>query len=195
MTKLDRIEDKILELWHERDKVHLQAEAKAQAQAKLAEQKARAREALPELREREREAWKRYHAAVDEVQAAIDELDGLRPELGRAFAKLRGVVPKRLRGAIKHELERRQLLARKARDAEADRKRRAHELRKQAQDMERRRKRMAGGGGSVEQGRQRIASMKESADRLEGKLKPTKPAVDEFIPPDVAMRHAARRGA
>jgi len=194
--RLANIEEKILELWKQRDTVQAEAERQAEEQAKRAREKAEARKALPELREREREAWSRYIGAVHELQAAIDGLEELRPELGRAFARLRYTAPKGMRSAIKRELSRLAIYSRKARDEEAERKARARRLRETAKAMEKARRTMAGGNGSIDQARQRIDDLQQSADVAEGKAK-SKKADDNamFIPAEVALGQGAGRGA
>lgn len=167
-TRLDSIEQQILELWKERDKAHAEAIAAAERQDKLAAQKAEARKVLPELREREREAWQRYADAVHELQAAIEGLDELRPEFGRAFANLRNIVPAGMRTALKRELSRLSVLGRKARDAESIRKRQAEHLRDTAKRLTQSLRKLDSVRSEAgEQGRRRINTLLEQADTLE----------------------------
>ena len=126
---------------------------------------------LPGLRDREVELWAQHDAAAEALAEAMESLFSLQREIVGAYGKPRRWLHKGFLQAVRAEQQRARTRAHLAQDKDykAEKKRRAKWLRAKATELEGERRNAVNAGRATDQGRDRIAAMRASADRLEGK--------------------------
>jgi hypothetical protein len=171
-SRLQKLEQEFEEFRKQfkKEKATIAAEESRQAQHQAMIEAAQQR--LPELREREEQLRVEFAAAIDALAELVDQIGQVRRDVRSAYGKPHLDVHHTVKMALVGEQQRRRMwekIAKREHSTQVVKKQRASELRELAKDLEKQRRKMPGGGGSIDQARQRIADMRAHADRLDGK--------------------------
>lgn len=170
MNALVQLEDKIVELWRQRENVKRESDAALERRAEVAAQKAAAAPERAELYAAEAEAFLVFEAAVEDVADAVDGLGTIQNALRGAYGRPRQPVNRDFLRALDAELARMRARRRRkaGRDRDASRKARAADLR-QLRAIQKDLGRRAHDGGQLEG---RIALTEAAIRDLEGPQAP-----------------------